>query len=87
MVEFLRSALPGFVQVAQIFRQRRQRRRLRDRTIVVLEAFCYTGKEKRGQDRGMLPIEQADTFQLESELGDLGMTDAEMTEGRVPGDE
>jgi hypothetical protein len=33
---------------------------LRDRIIVFLEALGYAGKEKQGQDGGVLPVEQVD---------------------------
>ena len=68
---------------------------MRDRIVVVLEAFGYTRKKKRGQDRGVLPVEQANDTpvrvgRLRNDniaMLEVGMADAEMTEGRVPGDE
>jgi hypothetical protein len=64
---------------------------LRDRIIVVLEVMGYAGKEKRGQDGGVLPAEQADNLPArvgrppndDIALLEVWMTDAEMTEGGV----
>ena len=61
-VDFLRSDLLGFVQLVEILLWQRQRHRSRGRVIVVLEAVGYTGKEKRGQDGGVLRVEQADNL-------------------------
>jgi hypothetical protein len=36
---------------------------LREGIIVLLEALGYAGRMKRGQDGGMLPVEQADNLQ------------------------
>ena len=68
---------------------------MRDRIIVVLEALGYASEEKRGQDRGVLPVEQADN--LPARIGrppnddvallEVWMTDAEMDQGGVPRDE
>ena len=68
---------------------------MRDRIIVVLETLGYAGKEKHGEDGGVLPVKQADD--LPARVGrppndnitllEVWMADAEMTEGGVPGDE
>jgi hypothetical protein len=64
---------------------------LRDKVIVLLEALGYAGKEKRGQDGGVLPVEQADDWPARGagrppndDIAILGvwMADAEMAEGR-----
>lgn len=68
---------------------------MRDRTIVVLEALGYAGKEKQGQDGGVLPVEQADDLPAgvgrppndDIALLEVWMADAEMAEGGVPRDE
>jgi len=62
---------------------------LRDRVIVVLEELGYAGKEKQGQDGGMLTVEQADNLPArvgrppndDIALLEVWMANAEMTEG------
>ena len=68
---------------------------MRDRIIAILEAWGYAGEEKRGQDGGVLAVEQAND--LPDRVGqppnddiallEVWMADAEMTKGGVPRDE
>ena len=70
---------------------------MRDWVIIVLEAVGYAGKEKRGQDGGVLPVEQADDLSVNVRVErprnddiarlEVRMADAEMAEGGVPRDE
>ena len=95
VVDFLRCGSLGFFQLVEILRQRRRRHRSRDRIIVILEALGYAGKEKRGQDGGVLPVEQVNDSPARvgqppnDDIALLGvwMADAETTEDGVPRDE
>ena len=66
-----------------------------DRIIAILEAWGYAGEEKRGQDGGVLPVEQANDSPArvgwapndDIALLEVWMAGAEMTESGVPRDE
>ena len=66
-----------------------------DRIIAILEAWGYAGEEKRGQDGGVLPVEQGNDLPArvgrppndDIALLEVWMADTEMTEGGVPRDE
>ena len=71
---------------AEVVRERGARHGLRDGVVVVLQLLRYAGEEERGQDRGVLPVDEAGDAQVGVAWGpghddvarlEVGMADAE----------